>query len=59
MFFFFCQKKKDCWTRLPEVSNSIIIDNIILTGDLNVILNQSEKKRGGITISDLIQEQDD
>ena len=43
-FSFVGKKKKDCWTRLREVSSSIIIDNIILTGDLNVILNQSEKK---------------
>ena len=41
---FLLLEKKNCWTRLREVSSSIIIDNIILTGDLNVILNQSEKK---------------
>jgi hypothetical protein len=59
------KKKKDCWTLIREVPNNLSLDNIIIVGDLNVVLNASEKKGGNVIrdpimewVDDLIQDWD-
>ena len=50
-------KKKNCWNLLRE-ERSNLLGNVILAGDLNVILNQAEK-RGGSLVREPIREQVD
>ena len=55
MFLTYLLKKKDCWNCLREVRSNTSLENIIPAGDLNVILNQAEK-RGGYLVRDLVRE---
>ena len=47
-------EKKTCWNLLREERRNLV-GNIILTGDLNIILSQDEK-RGGSLVRDPIRE---
>ena len=47
--------KKYCWNYLRELRSNTTLENIILVYDLNVILNQIEK-RGGNMVRDPIRE---
>ena len=49
---------KDCWNLLRDERRIGSLDNIILAGNVNVTLNQAEK-RGGYLVIDPIREQDD
>ena len=55
MFLTYLLEKKDCWDCLREVRSNTSLENIILAGDLNVILNQADK-RGGSLVRDPIRE---
>jgi hypothetical protein len=48
-------KKILCWEILWEATNGMQLENIIIAGDLNVVLNPSEK-RGDYVIIDPIRE---
>ena len=58
MYLSYLLEKKDCWNCLREVRSNTTLENIILADDLNVILNQAEK-RGGSLVRDPIREQVD
>ena len=51
--------KKDCWNYLREVENNTLLENIILVGDLNVILNQAEKMGGSLVRDPIMEHVDD
>ena len=55
--FLICWKKKDCWNILTDERGNLL-GNVILVDDLNVILNQVEK-RGGSLVRDPIREKVD
>ena len=50
--------KKYCWNLLKDERSIGSLDNVILVDDLNVTLNQAEK-RGGSMVKDPIREQID
>ena len=45
MFLSITVKKRECWKSLSEYIESISPSNLVLTGDLNITLAPSEKKR--------------
>jgi len=51
----FGKKNKYCWTLIREVPNNLALDNIIIVGDLNFVLNVPDMK-GGNVIRDPIKE---
>ena len=48
-------EKRDCWQSIQDKLSSQNLENIILAGDLNIILNSKEKK-GGSLVRDPLRE---
>ena len=49
----FLSKKKECWQSIQDVLDFHHPENLILAGDMNIILSTKEKKVGSIVMDPL------